>query len=157
MKILLVVKYYLMNINFKFHKDLSFHWGDMAKICTAGVFAQPPESSAQDPPPWIGLSVKYDFPLYLLNDCIACMGTWHIYSPHFGIESYVHLKLLDGWYVYSLWGNQQEAPLKLSDGCICCKGIWHLHVLSFCVKSGSCMIVALPANVFEWFIHPFSV
>ena len=44
MKIWLVVKYYLMNISFKLHKDRSFRWGDMAKICSAGVFA---------PPPWI--------------------------------------------------------------------------------------------------------
>ena len=52
MKIWLEVKYYLMNISFKFHKDPSFRGGDMAKICSTGVFAPPPspESSAQDPP-----------------------------------------------------------------------------------------------------------
>ena len=60
MKIWLVVKYYLMNISFKFHKDPSFHRGDMAKICSAGVFAPPPESSALDPP-WIGLKMKLKF------------------------------------------------------------------------------------------------
>ena len=42
-----------MNISFKFHKDPSFRWGNMAKIYSAGVFA-PPELSAQDSP-WIGL------------------------------------------------------------------------------------------------------
>ena len=40
MKIWLVVEYYLMNISFNFHKDLSFRWEDMP----------PPQSSAQDPP-----------------------------------------------------------------------------------------------------------
>ena len=36
MKIWLVVKYYLINISFKFHRDPSVHCGDMAKICSAG-------------------------------------------------------------------------------------------------------------------------
>ena len=50
MKIWLVIKYYLMNISFKLHRDPSFRGGDMAKICSAGIFAPPPEPSAQDPP-----------------------------------------------------------------------------------------------------------
>ena len=50
MKIWLVVKYYLMNISFKFHKDPSFHWRDMAKIWSAGVFAPPPWLVSSGPP-----------------------------------------------------------------------------------------------------------
>ena len=40
--------------------DLKYPYGndwDMAKIWSAGVFAPPPESSAQDPP-WIGLRFR---------------------------------------------------------------------------------------------------
>ena len=45
-----LVKYYLMNISFKFHKDPSFHWGDMAKIRSTGIFGPPPWIASSGPP-----------------------------------------------------------------------------------------------------------
>ena len=36
-------------VSFKFHKDPSFHWGDVAKICSAGVFASPLDKVKRSP------------------------------------------------------------------------------------------------------------
>ena len=41
-KIFVEVHYCHMSINLKFHKDPSFQQGDMAKMCSACVFAPPP-------------------------------------------------------------------------------------------------------------------
>ena len=61
----------------------------MAKICSAGVFVPPPESSAQDPPPWIGLKVSL---IYCGAKCkVRMSGIFqHLepnnktFSPHIG-------------------------------------------------------------------------